>query len=137
MERTSLTINTPQWNLLQERCPDDGSSRAVGHRAEALAIIHIKRTYAGSQRVERAKGADLTFIWKDKKMSFEIKGTRGSTLAWAKIKVSGTDSFELLRLGAPLLRITNVFERQPVVHSLTNEKDFILRKEPRWSVRRA
>jgi|ERR1700733_486425 len=52
MERTSLTINTPQWNLLQERCPDDGSSRAVGHRAEALAIIHIKRTYAGSQRVE-------------------------------------------------------------------------------------
>ena len=59
-------------------------------------------------------------------MVFKIKGTADSDIAWQQLKVSSKSRHALLTSGlASVLRVTDVFGREPVVHELRHGRDFL------------
>lgn len=118
-----------------QRCQDNGSSSAVGARAEFVAILYLRRAYPGAIFVPCAPGADLAILHEGVKCNFEVKGTRSTGIELNTLKVSSRHSHRLLQEGMPLLRIYNVFTLRPVVAVLICGRDFILREEPRWAAK--
>lgn len=134
MRTEQLTLTDAEFAQLQQSAPDDGSGDSTGKRATALAHIYLARLHPGAETVQIPSGADIALRHHNEVFSYEIKGTRDSHIAPDKLKVSSLDSYNLLVAGAPLLRITAVFQRTPVVHTMLYGADFTLRPEPRWSL---
>ena len=131
---STIPLSDAQWHQINEDHPDSGSSDAVRGRAEALARLYILLRYPGAEFVAPCKGADMAIQYQDAKINFEVKGTRSNGIDWQRLKVSSPHSYGLLVSGIPMLRISSVFSRVPVVHTLVYPQDFRLQEEPRWSV---
>jgi hypothetical protein len=70
-------------------------------------------------------------------MIIEVKGTKSADIAWQQLKVSSQHSRDLLaEKGAPVYRVTGVFEQSPSIYVLVHGLDFSLVHEPRWMFKR-
>lgn len=134
MHTEPLTLTDVQFARLQRTAPDDGSGSAVDRRAIALAHIYLSRRHKGCERIPTPAGADLAVRHDGQAFTYEVKGTRGAHIAPQKLKVSSLQCYNSLVAGAPILRITGVFERTPTIHIMEHGRDFTLRPEPRWSL---
>lgn len=134
MDTTPLPLTDTEFAQLELTVPDDGSGHAVQRRAEALAHIFLARMHAEPKFVRPPRGADIAVSQGGGIITYEIKGTRDTELAWQKLKVSSTHSHGVLIAGTPILRITGVFRQIPIIHTMHHGVDFTLLVEPRWSV---
>jgi hypothetical protein len=134
MRTEPLTLSDEEFSELQRSTPDNGSGSAVGLRATQLARIYLARLYPCSEGAPVPPGADIALKHREQIISFEIKGTRDTRIAPGQLKVSSLHSYKSLIAGTPVLRITGVFERTPIIYTMLYGTDFTLRPEPRWSV---
>ena len=87
---------------------------------------------------EDRDGADLKVTVGDKTERIEVKGTRSTTIAWAKLKVSSQQSYHALKTGAArMYRVVNVDSPKPSIYILEFGTHFDLIPEPRWAVKAA
>ncbi|HYK87262.1 MAG TPA: hypothetical protein VE398_00730 [Acidobacteriota bacterium] len=135
MTEVEIPLTEEEYSALNEQYPRDLQSARVGERATALAKIYFKRRSPGCSFRTPQRGADLKVEHNGETEQLEIKGTEAPDISWAKIKVSSTQSHELLSNGMPLYRIVSVYERHPRVFIMTCPEDFEMIPEPRWSVR--
>lgn len=88
--------------------------------------------------MEPPRGADLAFQLRRGEAAtvLEVKGTADSAVAYAKLKVSGRPSYDLLvTKKAKLIRVIGVFQLRPSIVELVPNTDFELVPEPRWRVK--
>jgi hypothetical protein len=137
MESFRITLSPAQFAELNECFPVSQGSAQIGKRAVELIKIHFVGRDPDCKFVPAKRGADLAVVvGESPARQFEVKGTSGSEIAWQKLKVSSKPSYDLLTSGeATVLRVTNVFGQEPVVHELKCGRDFRLDHEPRWSVK--
>ena len=62
----------------------------------------------------------------------EVKGTADPGIAWGKLKVSGTASYNALVAGMSVYRVCDVEGKQVQVFVMKYPNDFTLTPEPRW-----
>jgi len=101
------------------------------HIVKHWLLSHPDTTVAD---IPLAPGADITFTQAAKVTNAEIKGTEDNDIAWSKLKVSGTPSYNGILSGWPVYRVTAVFTKTPTIYILRHDEDFTFIPEPRWRV---
>lgn len=134
MDTEPVKLSDIEFSELQRSTPDNGSGNAVDRRAIALAYIYLARRHPGSERIPPPAGADIGLKHGNAVISYEVKGTRGVDIGSGKLRVSSLHCYNSLVAGTPVLRISGVFERTPVIRVMHYGTDFILRPEPRWTL---
>ncbi len=135
--RTALTAN--QFSELNQRFPSSRGSGDIGKRAVEIMKCHFRNQNPGCRFVDPPSGADLAVLPAGAAAPklFEVKGTADGDIAWQQLKVSSQSSHDLLTRGsASVLRVTDVFGQEPVVHELRHGIDFRLEPEARWTFKR-
>jgi hypothetical protein len=137
MERIDLPLTRDEHTELNARFPATSKSSNVGCRAIELAKIYFRTVDSTCNFREQINGCDLEITFASGETNhIEVKGTASRDLAWSKLKVSGTPSYQALIDGMPLYRITGVYEQTPVIFVMTFSEDFQMELEPRWRVTR-
>lgn len=135
--RVTLTAN--ELAELNHRFPSSRGSGDIGKRAVEIVKYHFKKQNPGCRFVDPPNGGDLAVLMVAATVPnvFEIKGTAEHDIAWQQLKVSSQSSYDLLKSGSvAVLRVTDVFGQEPVVHELHYGKDFRLEPEARWTFKR-
>jgi hypothetical protein len=134
-QKIPVILNKDEFNFLNHKYPNKEKSADIGKRAAQIIRYHFKHKYPECTFVKPSAGSDLTIQYENGQESIEIKGTADKTISWQKLKVSSQSSYDKLRNGLPLYRVTNVFEREPVIYILKYSQDFKLVPEKRWAVK--
>jgi len=135
MVEVTIDLTEDEFKELNMAFPQSMQSAKVGERAIALVRIYFKKKYPGCTFPVPQRGADLKVQHNLGSEQLEVKGTEASDIAWAKIKVSSTQSHDLLQGGMPLYRVASVYGRHPRIFIMTVSTDFEMVPEPRWSLR--
>lgn len=102
-----------------------------------ICSIYFKKNYHIDEIIfQPSIGVDLKIKMKGRKswLIIEVKGTRKPDVAWSQLKVSGTESFKNLHAGMLLYRVTNIGTRHVNIFIMKHQRDFLMKKEPRWRV---
>ena len=101
-----------------------------------ICRIHLRRCEPSVTFVTPGKGADLR-VRQDNglELDIEVKGTEAAGLAWAQLKVSSQQSYDRLKSGMALYRVTGIRSRAVRLFVMRYGADFEMVPEPRWSVR--
>lgn len=134
MEDIPFRLTDSEKRRLDRSYANTGKSAAIGKRAVEIVRLYFQKTHRGCTFIEPTKGADLHPVWSSGEAELEVKGTDSEDIAWSKLKVSSRHSFELLKKGLPLYRVTCVFSETPTLHILKSGVDFKMTGEDRWSV---
>jgi hypothetical protein len=135
MERIPLNVTEEEFLRLNQLYPPTVKSSTVGERAIELVQLHFRSKDPKCAFSTPTDGSDLEIKSNNTAQYIEVKGTADTEIAWAKLKVSGQPSYNLLSQGLPLYRVCGVYNRDPVIFILSHGKDFEMVPEPRWSVR--
>lgn len=133
MEKIDMKLDSEEFEYLNRKFPRSEKSADIGKRAEEIIRYYFKHKYPNCKFLKPPDGSDLEIEWESGKMVIEIKGTSDNHLSWQKLKVSSQKSYEMLRKGLPVYRVTNVFDREPVIYVLKYSHDFNLVEEKRWA----
>ena len=139
MDTFRITLTTDEFSALNEKFPSSRGSGDIGKRAVEIIRCHFKNQNPGCSFVETPNGADLVVlpVGATMPMVFEIKGTADPDIARQQLKVSSKSSHALLTSGlASVLRVIDVFGREPVVHELRHGKASWLEPEAGWTFKR-
>jgi hypothetical protein len=139
MNTFRIKLTTNEFSELNKRFPSSRGSGDIGKRAVEIIKCHFKNQNPGCRFVETPSGADLSVlpVGAAVPMVFEVKGTADTDIAWQQLTVSSKSSHALLTSGsASVLRVTDVFGPEPVVHELRHGEDFWLEPEARWTSKR-
>ncbi len=138
MEREIFEISDSELNELNSKFPPGKGSGLIGARSTEIIKLYFRSKSATCQFSEPRNGADLEVRFPDSiSLLLEIKGTEDSTIAWQKLKVSSEQSYRMLvEEGIPIYRVTNVFSKTVEIYILKYDEDFLLEREPRWSIKR-
>jgi hypothetical protein len=118
MDTFRIKLTTNEFSELNPRFPSSRGSGDIGKRALEIIKYHFKNQNPGCRFVETPSGADFAVlpVGAAVPMVFEVKGTADADIAWPQLKVSSKSSHALLTSGsASVLRVTDVFGREPVV----------------------
>jgi hypothetical protein len=132
----SFIIPASDFRSLQRRYPNAGKNSHIGRLAVEIAQLYFRSVDPGSLCTEVKDGSDLEVRCKGKTRRYEVKGTADDDVAYSKLKVSSWHSYNALKEGVTLLRITKVGQRTVELPFLRHGIDFKLVKEPRWAVQR-
>lgn len=137
MESFRVKLTAKELATLNERFPVSQGSNQIGGRAIEIVRLHFRRTDPTCEFVPPVAGADLAVLLHgEQAKQFEVKGTASAGIAWQQLKVSSKASHALLTSGgASVLRVTSVYENEPVVFELLCGRDFRLEPEARWCVK--
>lgn len=137
MDTFRVKLSQDEFAGLNRCFPVSQGSNQIGGRAVEIVKSHFRRKHPGCHFVAAARGADLAVLLDgNAPMQFEVKGTAARDIAWQQLKVSSQASHDLLVSGnASVLRVTNVYGEEPVVHELKCGQDFRLEPEARWCVK--
>lgn len=135
MIEDSIDLTEDEYRKLNATFPRNMQSAKVGERAIELVRIYLKKKYPCCSFATPERGADLKVQHSQGTEQMEVKGTEASDISWAKIKVSSTQSHDLLKAGMPLYRVVSVYERIPRIFIMRNREDFEMDPEPRWRVK--
>ena len=102
--------------------------------------VYLRCKYGREAAIKEADdddGADLKVSFDDGHTKFiEVKGTRGTGIAWEQLKVSSQKSFEMLKSGkARIYRVVDVDSPKPRIYILKYDVHYDLVPEPRWRAR--
>ncbi|MBM4305957.1 MAG: hypothetical protein FJ123_04380 [Deltaproteobacteria bacterium] len=139
MEHYRVELTNEEYEKLNSEYPESNGSGLIGKRAEEIVRIHFRRIHPKCTFANAPSGADLQVVVSDESpsQSIEIKGTASSGIAWQQLKVSSTQSWELLSKEAiPVYRVCAVFSKAPSIYVLRHGRDFVLVPEPRWTFKR-
>ena len=139
MKREKFELSDLEFTQLNTEYARGKGSALIGYRSEAIVRLYFRRKYPDCEFRQPTNGADLEVVSSPNRRGFflEVKGTEDSSIAWGKLKVSGVPSHQMLvEEKIPLYRVTNVFEKKPVIYMLKYGEDFDLVQEPRWRIRR-
>jgi len=137
MDKFRVQLSPEEFAALNLRFPISEGSNQIGGRAVEIVKTHFRREHPTCQFVAASSGADLGVMFDANVLrQYEVKGTAGSDIGWQKLKVSSQASYDLLTSGrASVLRVTNVYDQEPVVFELRCGRDFRLEPEARWCVK--
>ena len=132
-----IKLTNKQFDELNEHfpIPNKTTSSVVGNRAEKLIKLYFLKNDIDATFSNPDDGADLLINTTGKTFRIEIKGTSQLSLNMNNIKVTGKRSYDLLRSGLPLYRVTGVFTKIPKVYILDYGTDYTLDAEQRWVAR--
>lgn len=131
-----VKLSATDFAALNNAYPPSRGSADIGKRAVEIMKCYFRGQSPGCKFVDPPRGADLAVVpvGATSPTVFEVKGTAGSGIAWQQLKVSSQSSYELLTNGsASVLRVTDVYSKEPVVYELRHGQDFRLEPEPRWT----
>lgn len=119
MELRHLELTRDGYERLNSKYPEGNGSSLIGKRAEEIVKIYFQRKDPRCQFAETPpKGADLQVALPGEALAIEVKGTKSADVASQQLKVSSQHSRDLLEKGAPVYRVTGVFERSPSIYAL-------------------
>ena len=139
MNSFQVKLSEADFVDLNGRFPQSQGSSDIGKRAVEIVKHHFRGQQPGCRFVDPPRGADLAVVPPDaaRPNVFEVKGTAEADIAWQQLKVSSQSSYNLLTSGsASVLRVTDVYSREPVVFELRHGQDFRLEPEARWTFKR-
>ncbi len=134
MESIAVKLTSSQFSKLNSLFNQSGKSADVGKRAVEIVKIYFMSKNPRCTFPVPPSGVDLVVQENRSRKKLEIKGTSELNIAWGKLGVSGCPSFDKLKKGMPLYRVTGVFEETPQIYVLRFKKDFRMQKEPRWRI---
>ena len=134
MEKIRFRLTISQKERLDRDSPFSGKSSIIGKRAEDIIKLYFLKKHPNCKFKTLQEGTDLHAVWNGGEAYLEIKGTASDKISWSKLKVSSKRSYNLLKSGLALYRVTSVFSDCPTVFILTFGKDFEMKTEERWSI---
>jgi hypothetical protein len=127
MKEIDLSLNNDEFESLRELSTADA--------AVELCQTYFRRHNSRVAFPKSPNGADLCVRFPtDPAFDIEVKGTEESGIAWNQLKVSGQPSYDLLKNGMPLYRVSGVGSRNVKIFVLNYGEDFEMTPEPRWRV---
>ena len=103
--------------------------------AVEICRIHFRRENSGATFPKSPNRADLCVAFPGAPaFDVEVKGTEETGIAWNQFKVSGNPSFELLKKGMPLYRVSSIGSPRVSIFVLKYGEDFEMTPEPRWRI---
>ena len=107
----------------------------IADAAVEICRIHFRRENSAVTFPKSPNKADLCVVFTGAPaFDIEVKGTEEAGIAWNQFKVSGHPSYELLKKGMPLYRVSNVGSREVSIFILNYGEDFEMTPEPLWRI---
>lgn len=124
---------------IELRLRDDEFASLKGLKVAVAAVeickIHFRRQNSDVTFPPSPNNADLHVKFPgDSGFDIEVKGTEKLDIAWNQFKVSGTPSYEMLRNGMPLYRVSGIRSDKVKIFILKYCEDFEMTPEPRWRI---
>lgn len=135
MIQIDFTVPNKQFQQLQENYPNKGKNGDIAKITVEIVKLYFQSTNGNVIFKKAQNGGDVIVNIGGVETEYEIKGTEDPDLAFSKLKVSSTQSYDALVKGMILIRVTNIRQRNVTLHFLKCGIDFTLHHEPRWSVK--
>lgn len=133
MYQFTIQLSDRELSCLNSQFPAAGKSSHVGARAIEILKLHFLEQDSSSTFRTEVGDADLEVTGANGSvLRIEVKGTEDRDIAWAKLKVSGTPSYNAIVAGMPIYRVCGVQDKSVRVFVMQYPDDFILTPEPRW-----
>lgn len=131
-----FTLSDEDFNRLQNKYPTFGKNSVI----EKLSIEIVKLYFHSENPLtafkKGTKSVDLIVDLEGVETPYEIKGTESADIAYNKLRVSSQPSYDALRNGLTLLRVSNVREKEVILYFLQYGIDYELVPEDRWRVKK-
>ena len=110
----------------------------IERQAEYIVRGYLRDRLGSQAKIEKDRdGVDLRVSADGMTERIEVKGTKSSDLAPSQLKVSSQKSYDALKSGDALMyRVIGVGSANPRIFILRYGRDFTLKPEPRWAVKR-
>ena len=135
MEEKTIILTENKFSELNMLYPSTGKSSNTGKRSEELVRYYFRCIDHKYSFSKASKGADIKVCLDKEEFEIEVKGTAENELAWKQLIVSGRPSYDRLKSGLPLYRVTSVYEKLPILYILNYQEDFNMEPEPRWKIK--
>ena len=133
MQKFTIQLTDAEHSRLNSLFCGTGKSSHVGSRAIEILRIHFLRQDPATTFRTEVGDADLEITNSTGSvLRIEVKGTADQGIAWAKLKVSGTPSYNALVAGMPVYRVCGVEGKTVQVFVMKYPENFSLTPEPRW-----
>lgn len=127
MEKIDLSLNPEEFESL--------TGLNTADAAVEICRVCFRRQNLSVTFPRSPNGADLCIKFPDDPaFDIEVKGTKEPGIAWNQLKVSGQPSYDLLKRGMPLYRVSSVGSRNVTIFVLRYGEDYEMTPEPRWRV---
>lgn len=131
-----FALNDEDYNRLQTEYPTIGKNSVI----EKLSIEIVKLYFQSENTLttfkKGNKSVDLIVELEGIETPYEIKGTESADIAYSKLRVSSQPSYDALKNGLTLLRVSNVRKREVILYFMQYGIDFDLVPEDRWRVKK-
>lgn len=109
----------------------------IGKVTVEIVKLYFKSIYPNcSFKVGKNNEPDIIIIENNTEIPYEIKGTKGNSIAFNKIKISSKYCYDKLIEGMEIIRVTNIGNSEVKIHFLKNGIDFKMEPEDRWKVKK-
>lgn len=133
MQQFTIQLTDTEYARLNSAFGNFGKSSHISARAVEILQIHFLRQDPATTFRMQIDDADLEITCPSGGVRrIEVKGTADPGIAWAKLKVSGTPSYNALIAGMPIYRVCGVEDQSVQVFVMKYPDDFKLTLEPRW-----
>jgi len=101
VEEIKFKLKKDEFARLKRKYPKNGKSSIIAKRAIELVKLYFLSKDPNCNFSTPRDGSDLEITCGNITHRIEVKGTADDDIAWAKLKVSGEPSYELLLKGLP------------------------------------
>ena len=109
--------------------------KTIEKAAIEICKIYFQRKYKNVSFRIPESGADLEVMLSNKKViPIEVKGTKHNTIKWKNLTAGGRDSYNLLKDGIQLFRVTEVRSKEPKIYIMIYGKHFEMTREYHWQI---
>lgn len=135
MKSESFNLSIKDYDTLQKQFPHKGKNGDISKIAVEVVKLYFQSKNKNVSFGKAKVGGDIIVEIDGKETEYEIKGTEDTKISFGKLKVSSQQNHDALIKGMILIRVTNVRQRNVILHFLKHGIDFTLQHEPRWSVK--